>query len=74
MYDGRIPKDIVYGEVAMGHYPVGCPTLWFQDICKGDLNLTGIDPDSWEQLADNHNNWWHAVQGGAMEGEKNQNQ
>lgn len=35
--DGRIPKDIMYGEMAAGHCPVGRPTLRFKDACKRDL-------------------------------------
>ena len=28
MEDGRIPKDMLYGELATGSRPTGRPTLW----------------------------------------------
>ena len=43
MEDGRIPKDILFGELAMGRRPVGRPALRFKDVCKRDLKLTDIN-------------------------------
>ena len=43
MEDGRIPKDLVYGELTTGSRPVGRPALRFKDVCKRNLKLTGID-------------------------------
>ena len=37
MEDGRIPKDLVYGELATGKRPTGRPHLRFKEICKRDL-------------------------------------
>ena len=37
MEEGRIPKDMFYGELATGARPVGRPTLRFKDVCKRDL-------------------------------------
>ena len=59
--DGRIPKDELYGELATGHHPAGCPALRFKDVCKCDLKLADIDPGSWEQIADDRSAWWSAV-------------
>ena len=33
----RIPKDLLYGELATGKRPTGQPQLRFKDICKRDL-------------------------------------
>ena len=34
MQDGRIPKDILYGELCVGTRPVGRPSLRYKDVCK----------------------------------------
>ena len=35
--DGRLPKDILYGELATGSRPTGRPTLRYKDVLKRDL-------------------------------------
>ena len=42
MKDDRIPKDILYDELATGKRPTGRPQLRFKDICKRDLQALGI--------------------------------
>ena len=37
MQDGRLPKDILYGELATGSRPTGRPTLRYKDVLKHDL-------------------------------------
>lgn len=37
MEDGRIPKDILYGELAAGKLPRGRPQLRYKDVCKRDM-------------------------------------
>jgi hypothetical protein len=39
MDDGRIPKDILYGELATGR-----PALCYKDFCKRDLKSCNISP------------------------------
>ena len=51
MKDGRIPKDLLYGELATGKRPTGRPQLRFKDVCKQDLQALGINTDSWEVTA-----------------------
>ena len=34
MEDGRIPKDLLYGELATGKKPTERPQLCFKDVCK----------------------------------------
>ena len=46
MKDGRIPKDLLYGELATGKRPTGRPQLRFKDVCMRDLQALGIKTDS----------------------------
>ena len=73
MEDGRIPKDLLYGQLAPGCRPVGRPALRYKDVCKRDLKLTDINPDSWEKLADDRDGWRHAVRDGVSRGKVKKN-
>lgn len=42
MSDGRIPKDILYGELVEGSRPKGRPKLRFKDTCKRDMKSFDI--------------------------------
>ena len=57
MKDGRIPKDLLYAELAEGKRATGRPHLRFKDVCKRDLKTIGIDVENWEKLAQDRNNW-----------------
>ena len=51
MEDGRIPKDILYGELASGMRTKGRPQLRYKDVCKRDLKALDINTESWKDLA-----------------------
>ena len=51
MEDGRIPKDILYGEQALGRRTTGRPHLRYKDVCVRDMKAVDIDTMSWEVLA-----------------------
>ncbi|XP_064423488.1 uncharacterized protein LOC135360406 [Latimeria chalumnae] len=55
--DGRIPKDMLYGELSEGIRTTGRPKLRYKDTCKRDMKAFGIDPDQWETLAGDRNRW-----------------
>ena len=50
MQDGRIPKDILFGELATGSRSTGRPLLRFKDVCKRDLKAGNISPGNLEAL------------------------
>ena len=50
MGNGRIPRDIFYGELATGSRSAGRPNLRFKDVCKRDLKAGDINPTVWEAL------------------------
>ena len=49
--DGRILKDMLYGELATGSRPAGWPVLLYTDVCKQDLKAGDINPAGWEAAA-----------------------
>ena len=57
MEDGRIPKDILYGELATGRRNIGRPQLRFKDVCKRDMKSLDINTESWEKLAADFSSW-----------------
>ena len=73
MEDGRIPKDILYGQLALGRRPAGRPMLRFKDVCKRDMKLTDIDPNRWELAAADRGCWRHTVHEGVRRGEEKRN-
>ena len=61
MEDGRIPKDLLYGELQQGTRRRGRPNLRFRDICKRDMKAMNIDTATWETLAANRASWKRSV-------------
>ena len=61
MEDGRIPKDILYGELALARRTTGRPHLRFKDVCIRDMKAVDIDTMSWEGLATDRTEWRSAL-------------
>ena len=61
MGKGRIPKDLLYGELEKSTRKTGCPHLFFKDVCKRDMKSAAIDIDSWELMVEDHSRWHHLV-------------
>lgn len=57
MEDGRIPKDILYGELAHSKRPQGRPQLRYKDVCKRDMKALDINIETWEDIAANRSSW-----------------
>ena len=70
MEDGRIPKDILYGELAVGKRPRGRPQLRYKDVCKRDMKALEIDPESWEDIAADRSSWRCLLHKQLKEGEE----
>ena len=61
MEDGRIPKDILYSELALGRRTTGRPHLRYKDVCMRDIEAADIDTMSWEGLAADRTKWRSAL-------------
>lgn len=64
MGPGRIPTDLLYGELAEGSRLTGCPLLRYKDICKKDMKLSDINVGMWESHAEDHSTWHLVVKRG----------
>ena len=65
MADTRIPKQLLYGELACGSRKRGRPKLRYKDTLKASMKDCLIDPDTWEQTASNRPAWRQQVWKGA---------
>ena len=65
MQHGRIPKVILYGELATESRPAGRPLLCFRDVCKGDLKSADISVDRRKETASDHCAWRKVVRTGS---------
>ena len=72
MDDGRIPKDLLYGELVVGKRSQGRPMQCFRNVCKKDLRDCQIDIQSWESQADDRDLWKRTVKQGIATFESNQ--
>ena len=70
MEDGRIPKDLLYVELAQGTRPCRRPNLRYKDVCKRDLLALGIDIDTWEVKAAHRAQWRYAISDGLLQFEQ----
>ena len=74
MDDGRLPKDIMYGQLENGTRKRGRPRLRFKDACKRDMKSCGIDHDSWETEATDRDSWRQTVKGGTQSADRQRHQ
>lgn len=59
--DSRIPKDIVYDELASGSRTIGRPKLHYRDVGERDMKALYIDNKSWETTATGRSRWCGAL-------------
>ncbi|XP_051973121.1 probable RNA-directed DNA polymerase from transposon BS isoform X1 [Xyrauchen texanus] len=70
MQDGRIPKDLLYSELATGSRPIGRPVLRYKDVCKRDLKAGNVNPAVWEVEAADRCRWRQVVKASIKVSEK----
>ena len=61
MEDGRIQKDILYVELALGRRTTGRPHLRYKDVCVRDMKAVDIETMSWKGLEADSTNWRSAL-------------
>ena len=57
MNAGRIPKDILYGELASGTRTTGRPRVRYKDVCMRGVKALDINAASWEGLPADRTRW-----------------
>lgn len=57
MEDSRIPKQLLYGELAVGTRSLGGPKKRFKDTLKHNLKMFHIDAENWEAVAADRPRW-----------------
>ncbi|PIK49422.1 hypothetical protein BSL78_13685 [Apostichopus japonicus] len=70
MEEGRIPKNLLYGQLECGSRSKGRPHLRYRDSCKRDLQSANIDINSWEDLASQRSAWRFALKSGINRAEE----
>ncbi|XDV13285.1 hypothetical protein PO909_001723 [Leuciscus waleckii] len=73
MGSGRIPKDLLYSELAESSRLTGRPRLCYKDICKKDMKLSDINVGTWESRAEDRSTWQLGVRQGIQKAEETKN-
>ena len=64
MNDSRLPKAVVYGELAKRKRMHGGQRVRYKDVAKRHLKATHIAVDNWETLAQDRQQWRQAIHKG----------
>ena len=60
----QMPKQIFYSELSSGARSRGEQRKRYKHALKQTLKLTGINTETWHELAENRTVWWQAVKKG----------
>ena len=60
----RLPRQVLYGDLATGTRTVGRPKLRHENVCKATLIYFHIEIDSWQNMSLDRNLWRHATYNG----------
>ena len=69
MTNDRIPKMVLFSELASGARKRGKPILRYKDCCKEDLQVIGVTPESLQTVALDRDAWRHLVYEGLRQSE-----
>ena len=69
MPSSRLPRMMLYSELATGTRTPGRPLLRFKDVCKNDLKMTKIGTEHWQKYSMDRENWRHLVSTGVSDAE-----
>ena len=61
MSDNRMPKQIFYSELSSSTRSTRGKRIATKDTLKQTLKMTGIDIETWHELAENRTGWRQAV-------------
>ncbi|KAK4325426.1 hypothetical protein Pmani_004021 [Petrolisthes manimaculis] len=64
MDDDRLPRKILYAELAEGRRPIGRPKLRYKDVYRATLKKFEVNLENWEEVAADRSRWRSTVQGG----------
>ena len=64
MEDGRLPNDLLYGELKRGSRSIGGQRKRFKDTLRLSLSVCNIDTDKWVSTAQDRIQWISSVQDG----------
>ena len=70
MEDGRLPKEVLYGELKKGTRAAGRPNLRFKDVCKRDMKALDFDLGTWEDLTSDRDAWRSTLSSHLLVGEE----
>ena len=70
MDDSRIPKMLLYGELASGRRKAGGQKLRYKDVLKRHLKAMDVTTEGWEELAADRSEWRSAIYRGKARIEK----
>ena len=57
MQDGRIPKDVIFGQLKESKRKHGHPKLRYTDVVKRDLHKVKVEHTKWENEAADRKVW-----------------
>ena len=70
MEDGRLPKQLFYGELSQGKRGTGRPKLRYKDSLKANLKKCNIDTATWEKQAAVREEWRTTINTKVIESEQ----
>ena len=66
MSDNRIPKQLLFGELAIGTRTVGRPLLRWKDSLKDTLKQSNISTTHWQDTATDRSAWRRSIHDGLV--------